>query len=191
MNVALMDLDKEISRIISMKETGFPVPSVYLDTRVSDKTSWDKLKVFLKNRLYGKVSLFQNDKEKWRSVNQDANRIRYYVQNRLMEKTKGLAIFACSYENIFYDYQFETAFENQIIINDYPHIKPLLEAGYDTQKIVAVMLDSRSARIFDIVWGGIKFEGEIEDYVPSRVRVGGGATSFVFSIMWKITSCGT
>lgn len=173
MNIALMDLDRELDKIISMRETGFPVVSVYMDTRILDKTSWDRSKIFLKNRLDGKTSLFRNDKEKWQSIKEDADRIKYYAENRLEEKTRGLAIFACSHENIFYDYQFETAFENQIIVGEYPHIKPLLEVRHDTQKIIAVMIDSRSARIFDIVRGGIKAEKKIEDYVPSRVKVGG------------------
>lgn len=173
MNITSVDLDREVSRIVAMKETDFPVISVYLNTCVSDKTSWDKAKIFLKNTLDSKIFLFQGCKEKWRSIKQDVDRIRYYVQNRLDEETRGVAIFACSYENIFYDYQFKAPFENRIIVDGYPHIKPLLEIKHETQKIIAVMLDSRSARIFDIAWGGIKFEKKIKDYVPSRVKVGG------------------
>ncbi|MFH1856591.1 MAG: Vms1/Ankzf1 family peptidyl-tRNA hydrolase [Candidatus Omnitrophota bacterium] len=169
----MLDLDREIQKVLAVKETDFPLISFYLDTRVSDKTGYEKKKVLLKHKLNNKVLLFRNENKKYQSIVKDAEKIRFYVENQIKEKTEGVAIFACSHENVFCDFQFALPFEDQIIVNGYPHIKPLLEIQHDTQKIIAVMVDSRSARIFDIACGALKLEERIEDYVPSRLKSGG------------------
>jgi peptide chain release factor subunit 1 len=174
-----MDMRSEIRKLARIEEGEFPFFSLYLNSRWDDEQQRERIRLFTKNQLK-KAHDQLKDREAWRKAAvRDHEEIEKYVDGlirRLYEEdVNGMAIFSCSGAGIFLTYPSFIPFENEFFVDSLPVLKPLVRLSSQYQNTLAVMVDTDSARLFEISVEGILSESSIENYVPGRHDQGGPA----------------
>jgi hypothetical protein len=100
-----------------------PVLSVYLNTQ-PDQHGRDNFSPFLRKELKARASTYPTESSERLSFEQDANRIRSWLETGLQRASNGAAIFACSAAGGFFEaLQFDTPVEeNQFYVYHQPHL---------------------------------------------------------------------
>jgi peptide chain release factor subunit 1 len=174
-----MDMKSEIKKLAHIEEGPYPFLSLYLDTKWDDEQQRERIRLFTKNQLK-KIHDQLKDREDWRKVFiEDQRQIERYVEGLVRraydEGVNGLAIFSCSGNGIFLIYPSIFPFENECFISDLPAIQPLVRLSSQYQNTLAVMVETDSARLFEVSLEGLMSESSIESYVPGRHDQGGWA----------------
>jgi peptide chain release factor subunit 1 len=120
------------------------------------------------------------EREDWQKIYlEDQKRIDRYVEGLFRrsydEGVNGMAIFSCSGIQTFLTYPSIIPFENEFFLSGLPTLKPLVLLSSQYQNTLAIMVDTDSARIFEISLEGLIAESSIENYVPGRHDQGGWA----------------
>ena len=174
-----MDMRSEIRKLARVEEGDYPFSSLYLNTKWDDEQQRERIRLFTKNRLKKAYDRLK-DREEWRKVfSQDQQQIEKYVDGLVRrhydEEVNGMAIFSCSGTGTFLTYPSFVPFENEFFIETLPALKPLVRLSSQYQNTLSVMVDTDSARLFEISVEGILAESSIENYVPGRHDQGGPA----------------
>jgi peptide subunit release factor 1 (eRF1) len=174
-----MDMRSEIRRLARIEEGDFPFFSLYLNTKWDDEQQRERIRLFTKNHLKKASDQLKNRPE-WRPVfPQDQQQIEKYIDGLVRrhhdEEVNGIALFSCSGTGIFLTYPSFIPFENEFHLDALPALKPLVRLSSQYQNTLAVMVDTDSARLFEISFEGILAESSIENYVPGRHDQGGPA----------------
>ena len=174
-----MDMRNEIRKLARLEETPYPFLSLYLNTKWDDEQQRERIRLFTKNQL--KRALDQlKDREDWRNaLLKDQQQIERYVERLVRrvdnEEMNGIAIFSCSGTGTFLTYPSIISFENECFISDLPILRPLVRLSSQYQNTLVVMVDTDSARLFEVSLEGLMAESSIESYVPGRHDQGGWA----------------
>jgi peptide chain release factor subunit 1 len=91
------------------------------------------------------------------------------------EKVRGIAIFSCSGNGTFLTYPSFIPFENEFFLREHPALQPLVRLSSQYQNTLTVMVDTDSAKLFEVSLEGVLGEFSIESYVPGRHDQGGPA----------------
>lgn len=174
-----MDMGNEIKRLARIEGGSSPFCSLYLNTKWDDEHQRERIRLFTKNELkkaYEKVK----DQEEWRrAFLEDQHRIEEYVEGLVRQRydaeVNGMALFSCSASGIFLTYPSSIPFQNRFFVSTSPTLKPLVYLSAQYQDTLAVMVDTDSARLFEISFEGVRSESTIESYVPGRHDQGGWA----------------
>ena len=174
-----MDMRSEIRKLARLEEGAYPFYSLYLNTKWDDEQQRERIRLFTKNQLKKAYDQLK-DREAWRKAFlQDQQQIEKYVDGLVRrhydEEANGMAIFSCSGTGTFLTYPSFIPFENDFFIEALPTLKPLVRLSSQYQNTLAVMVDTDSARLFEISFEGILAESSIENYVPGRHDQGGWA----------------
>jgi peptide chain release factor subunit 1 len=97
------------------------------------------------------------------------------VRRAYDEEVKGLAIFSCTGAKTFLTYPSVIPFENAFFLAALPSLRPLVRLSSQYQNTLAVMVDTDSAKLFEVSLEGLMAESVIENYVPGRHDQGGWA----------------
>src|SRR5687768_10051070 len=91
-------LREQLDRLTAIQPTESPVLSLYLDMRPNDngRRTWDP---FLRKVFTERPQALKGDARK--SFEQDAHRIREYLEADVRKSANGLALFACSATGFF------------------------------------------------------------------------------------------
>ncbi|MGE5486779.1 MAG: host attachment protein [bacterium] len=129
--------------------TTMPVLSVYLNTQ-PDQHGRDNFSPFLRKELKARASTYPQESPERLSFEQDAERIRSWLETGLRPSSNGAAIFACSAADGFFEaLQFDAPFEkNQLYVYHQPHLYDLAKLYDKHRSYAAVIADTNSARIF-------------------------------------------
>jgi len=174
-----MDIKSEIKKLARIEECEYPFLSLYLDTKWDDEQQRERIRLFTKNQLK-RIHDQLKDREDWRkNFIEDQKQIEKYVEGLVRraydEGVTGLAIFSCSGNGIFLIYPSIFPFENECFISDLPTIQPLVRLSSQYQNTLAVMVETDSARLFEVSLEGLMSESSVESYVPGRHDQGGWA----------------
>jgi len=174
-----MDMKSEIKKLARVEEGPYPFLSLYLDTKWDDEQQRERIRLFTKNQLK-KIQEQLKDREDWRKVfTEDQKQIEKYVEGLVRraydEGVNGLAIFSCSGNGIFLTYPSIFPFKNECFISDLPILQPLARLSSQYQNTLTVMVETDSARLFEVSLEGLISESSIESYVPGRHDQGGWA----------------
>lgn len=172
-----MDIKSEINRLARIEESPYPFVSLYLNTKQDDEQQRERIRLFTKNQLK-RIHDQLKDREDWRKTfAEDQKQIEKYVEGLVRrsydEGVNGLAIFSCSGNGVFLTYPSIVPFENECIISDLPALQPLVRLSSQYQGTLAVMVDTDSAKLFEVSLEGLMAESSIESYVPGRHDQGG------------------
>jgi peptide chain release factor subunit 1 len=174
-----MDMRSEIRKLARLEETPYPFLSLYLNTKWDDEQQRERIRLFTKNQL--KKALDQlKDREDWRNVFiKDQQQVERYVEGLVRrvynEEMNGVTVFSCSGSGTFLTYPSIISFENECFIYDLPILRPLVRLSSQYQNTLVVMVDTDSARLFEVSLEGLMAESSIESYVPGRHDQGGWA----------------
>ncbi len=174
-----MEIRTEIKKLARMEEGHFPFISLYLNTKWEDEQQRERIRLFTKNELKKGYDQLK-DQEEWRKhFIEDQQRIEKHVERLVRradeEGVNGMAIFSCSKAKLFYTYPSIIPYENQFFLSDLPVLKPLVRLSSQYQNTLGVMVETDSAKLFEISLEGLLGEFSIESYVPGRHDQGGWA----------------
>ncbi len=174
-----MEMRSEIRKLARVEEGPYPFLSLYLNTKWDDEQQRERIRLFTKNQL--KKSYDQiKQREDWRKAFlEDQKLIERYVEGLVRraydEEVKGLAIFSCTGAKTFLTYPSVIPFENAFFLSALPSLRPLVRLSSQYQSTLAVMVDTDSAKLFEVSLEGLMAESVIENYVPGRHDQGGWA----------------
>lgn len=92
--------------------------------------------------------------QKWEDLAPDLQLARQYVEQ--MSKNlpyRGLALFSCAGQDFFSALTLPLSVRDRLEVGPTPYIRPLNALASDYGRTLAVILDSRSARVFLSLWG--------------------------------------
>jgi peptide chain release factor subunit 1 len=174
-----MDMRSQIKKLARMEEGPYPFLSLYLNTKWDDEQQRERIRLFTKNELK-RIDDHLKDREDWREAFvADQQQIERFVEGLVRrvynEEVNGIALFSCSGIGTFVTYPSIIPFENECSISDLPVLKPLVRLSSQYQNTLVVMVETDSAKLFEVSLEGMTAESSIESYVPGRHDQGGWA----------------
>jgi peptide chain release factor subunit 1 len=151
-----------------------PVISLYLDARVNEVGKRNFMP-FVRKQLSERVKSYPLDSEERASVEEDFVRIMRYLEEGVRETSKGVAVFACSaLDDYFQVGQFEAHFErNRLVVSERPYLYPLARLIDQYRRYAVVLADTNRAQIFVFAAGRAVEQDSIENVKTKRTSVGG------------------
>lgn len=147
--------------------------SFYLDTTRGDEAQEDRLRLFLKDelkRVRDELSVNGHKREVERATLQ----VEEYVAKSLDPSTRGLAIFSCPAKDFFVPIELPVPLTPLVSIGTRPHLKPLAQLRQEYPPAAVVMVDAKYARIFELAFGRILYEIDLENPETPRMHDQGG-----------------
>jgi len=175
----IIDMKGEIKKLAQIEEGPFPFLSIYLNTKWDDEQQRERIRLFIKNELKKAYHQVKGNEDWERAFLEDQKLIERYVEGLVRqhyeEGVNGFAIFSSGGSKTFLTYPSIIPFENEFFLSDLPVLRPLVKLSSQYQNTLAVMVDTDSARLFEISLEGEVIESSIESYVPGRHDQGGWA----------------
>jgi peptide subunit release factor 1 (eRF1) len=155
-----------------------PVPapfiSLYLDARTNE-TGQRTFLPFVRKQLTEKGRTYAVDSTERASFEEDFVRIVRYLEDEIEPSVQGLAIFACSAANDYFQAgQFHAPFQrNQLFVLERPQVYPLARLIERYRHYAVVLADTNRAQIFVFSAGETVQKDEIENVKTKHAKVGG------------------
>jgi peptide chain release factor subunit 1 len=174
-----MEMRSEIRKLARLEEGPYPFLSLYLNTKWDDEQQRERIRLFTKNQLKKSYDQIKQQEDWRKAFLEDQKLIERYVEGLVRrahdEEVKGLAIFSCTGAKTFLTYPSVIPFENAFFLSALPSLRPLVRLSSQYQNTLAVMVDTDSAKLFEVSLEGLMAESVIENYVPGRHDQGGWA----------------
>jgi peptide subunit release factor 1 (eRF1) len=169
-----MPLEHFIDRLAAFEPQDVPVVSLYLNAQANEhgKHNYD---VFARKELSERAKTFAPDTPQRASIDEDLVRINRYLEQKIQPPTQGIAIFACSGANDFFEaLQLEAPIErNRLFVYKRPHLYPLAHLLDEYPRYAVVLADTNAAKIFVFALGKAIKRGELQNVKTKRTSVGG------------------
>lgn len=168
-------LDEKLRELAQFEPTDLPVLSLYLNTQ-ADQHGRANFDSFVRKEFKGRVATYPLRSRERDSFEADAQRIADWCKTDLHPSTNGVAIFACSGANGFFEaLQLDAPIEHhQLYVQDQPHLFTLARLRDQYPAYAAVIADTNSARIFVFgVAATIDSDTITGTKVRSRSQIGG------------------
>ncbi|NWG04100.1 MAG: hypothetical protein HXY44_14700 [Syntrophaceae bacterium] len=169
----------EIRKLAHLEEAPYPFLSLYLNTKWDDEQQRERTRLFTKNQFRKVYHQFRDREDCLDSLTKDQQQIEKYVEGLIRhlypEEMNGTAIFSCSGTGIFLTYPSIFSFKNEGFVSYLPVLRPLVQRSSQYQNALVVMVDTDSARLFEVSLEGRTTESSIKNYVPGRHDQGGWA----------------
>ena len=162
----------QLDKLAAFDPSDSPVLSLYLDMRPNEngRRTWEP---FLRKVLTERPLALKGDARK--SFEQDAERIRQYLDNDVRKSANGLAIFACSAaEGFFEAVQLDVPLDaHWLFVGSVPHLYPLMRLNDQFPRYAALVADTNSARLYVFGLGAREAEREVKNVKTRRTTMGG------------------
>ena len=167
-------LEHFVERLAAFESQDLPVVSLYLNAQ-ADQHGKHNYEVFVRKALSERARTFVPDTPERASIDEDLVRINRYLEQKIQPPTQGIAIFACSGANDFFEaLQLETPIEsNRLFVYERPHLYPLARLLDQYPRYAVVLADTNSAKIFVVALGKVIKRGELQNVKTKRTQVGG------------------
>src|SRR5262249_15171638 len=113
------------------------------------------------------------------SLARDLERLTHWGQQHLHQSGErtmpGVALFACAAADLWVEFPSPLPLEDEFTIADRPMVRQLARLDDDYTNALLVLVDSRTARIYEVVLGGFLAETDFASEVPGRHKQGGWA----------------
>ena len=142
-----MPLEELLQRLVKGAPGNHSFLTAYLDLR-PDASGKKTYPVFLKSRLSELAARFPPHSQEQSCFVKDSKQIQRFLEEKLDPSWKGIAIFSCASEDLFFPFPMPQPPANRLEATPCPLLFPLLRYSdlYRTYGIVAA--DSRQARLF-------------------------------------------
>src|SRR5687768_8841099 len=169
-----MALEHFVERLAAFESQDLPVVSLYLNAQ-ADEHGQHNYDPFVRKELSERAKTFASDTPQRASIDEDLVRINRYLEEKIQLPTQGIAIFACSGANAFFEaLQLEAPIEhNRLFIYDRPHLYPLARLLDQYPRYAVVLADMNAAKIFVFALGQAVKRREIQNVKTKRTQVGG------------------
>ena len=151
--------------------------SLYLNTQWRDPHQHEQVTAFLRTHLRQAGLLTFDAAAASQSLREDLQRMAQWDMRLFRENSErhepGAALFACSGADLWMEFASPMPFENEFTIADRPALRQLARLDDDYGATLVALVDSRSARICEVVFGGLQSETDMTGDVPGRHQQGG------------------
>jgi len=161
----------ELKEIAKMTTGDAYFVSLYLNTNPITNTK-NNYVIHVKNML--KKTTEQVDKAVIKRIQEDLKKINAYVLANKRIFKKGLAILTSQEKGFWKEFHLSLPIKNEIIIDNSPYVKPLLDILDNYQRYAILLVGKDSARLFIIHLGEIEEYTEVHTAdVPGKHKKGG------------------
>jgi len=166
--------DPIMERVLRFEPTPAPVISLYLDARVNEHGQRTFMP-FVRKQLNERVKSYDVQSEERQSFDEDFVRIMRYLEEEVPTTVQGIAIFACSAANDWFEVgDFEAPFDrNQVFISDRPHLYPLARLMDEYRRYAVVLADTNRAQIFVFAGRQAVERQDVQNVKTKHSKVGG------------------
>src|SRR5256714_5890217 len=170
--------DQLLERLLNFEPAPAPVISLYLDAR-ADQHGQHTFLPFVRKQLNERSKTYENQSKERLSFEEDFVRITRYLEGQVPASVQGLAIFACSLADDWFEVgQFEAPFErNRLFVSDRPHLYPLARLIDQYRRYAVVLADTNRAQIFVFAAGRAVEREQLENVKTKHAKVGGWSQS--------------
>lgn len=168
------DLNDQLDQLALFEPCNLPVISLYLNTQ-PDQHGRANFESFVRKEFAARANSFPKRSEERTSFESDAERIQEWLKTELRPSANGVAIFACSAKDGFFQaMQLDAPIdEHQLYVYHQPHLYTLARLFDQYPRYIAVVADTNTARIFVFGLRSEEGQGEIKNEKTSRTQVGG------------------
>lgn len=166
--------ERLLEKLLAYEPESGPFVSLYLDARV-DQNGKRNLMPIVRKQLNERAKTYDNHTAEQENFEKDSARIINYLENGVPTTAQGLAIFACSAANDYFEAgEFDAPFErNRLFVSDRPHVYPLARLIDRYRRFAVLLADTNRARIFVFATGKTVEEQTVENVKTKRTSVGG------------------
>lgn len=162
---------EELKEIAKMRAEGSYFVSLYLNVNPMTNVK-DNYVIHVKNML--KRTGENLDKLVLKKISGDLDKIESYILSNKRVFKRGLAILSSQENRFWKEFHVAVPFKNEIIVDNTPYIKPLLDILDNYQRYAILLVDKESARIFLVHLGEIEEYTEVHSAdVPGKHKKGG------------------
>ncbi|OGI03035.1 MAG: hypothetical protein A2104_01825 [Candidatus Melainabacteria bacterium GWF2_32_7] len=150
-------IKQKLEYLSKLPETDYPFISLYMNIHSHQLFEQaEKNRIFLKDSFGKSFNQLKSEsnRDKWVTFLNDEKKIIDYINNNLDSRAHGVAIFACNRMGIFEVFQSLMPFDNNFIIDTFPHLRQLAYQIDEYENTLVIMLDSKYSRIFNVKLGG-------------------------------------
>jgi peptide chain release factor subunit 1 len=163
-----------LDQLLIFEPVPAPFISIYLDARTNE-TGQRTFLPFVRKHLTEKGRSYAADSPERASLEEDFVRILRYLEDEIEPSVQGLAIFACSAANDYFQAgQFQAPFQrNQLFVLERPQVYPLARLIERYRHYAVVLADTNRAQIFVFSAGETVQKDEIKNVKTKHAKVGG------------------
>jgi len=162
---------KELKEIAGIHSEGAFFVSFYLNVNPMTNVK-DNYAIHVKSMLKQKAD--QLDKAVMKKVGSDFEKIESYILTNKKIFRKGLAVLSSQEKNFWKEFHLAVPFKNEVIVDNTPYIKPLLDILDNYPRYAILLVDKESARLFRVHLGEIEEYAEMHSAdVPGKHKKGG------------------
>jgi peptide subunit release factor 1 (eRF1) len=159
--------------LAALEPSPFPFISLYLSLTPNQNGREDHHQ-FVRKVFNERARGFGEESPERQSFEQDAEKIRQYLESEIEASCNGLAIFASAGSDFFEAIPLEAPFENhELVIGSVPHLYPLAKLIDTYPRYAAVMLDTNKARILVFGLARTERDEKIQNEKTRRSQKGG------------------
>jgi peptide chain release factor subunit 1 len=162
---------EELREISKMRGEGAYFVSLYLNVNPMTNVK-NNYVIHVKNML--KDTAEKLDKAVMKKITEDLEKINSYILTNKRVLKKGLAILSSQEKKFWKEIHLSVPLKNEIIVDNTPYIKPLLDILDNYQRYAILLVGKESARLFLVHLGEIEEYTEVHsDDVPGKHKKGG------------------
>lgn len=167
-------LREEVNRLAAFESQGLPVTSLYLNL-TADQHGRDEYDTFCRKAFADQLKGFAEGSAGRASLDRDIERIESYLANEVPPSAAGVAIFASSGADGFFEaFLLEAPLDQHALyIDTVPHLYPLVRLIDQFPRYAAVRIDTNHARILVFALGGLEKRTEVTNVKTRRHSMGG------------------
>jgi hypothetical protein len=166
-----VELRGRLAELARRPPSGRPVVSVYLNTRWTDESQRERVRIFLKNQLREARAATAG-----RAAGEDLDWIeaqgRRLIEQTTLPDASGVALFAGG-DGLREILPVRVAFEDTFVVAEVPHLRPLATAADEIVPALVVFVDGVHARLLPLTAVGPGQETRLESAVEGRHRATG------------------
>jgi peptide subunit release factor 1 (eRF1) len=174
-----MEITQALRQLARFSAGTLPVVSIYLNTQWRDQHQRERAATFLQRHLRQARSLPVESAEARKSLEDDLARIMDWqgtlLRGAVETSMPGQALFACRGADLWVELPAPLPFEDEFTIADRPALRQLARLDEDYTNALVVLVDSHTARICEVVLGGLLTETDFAREFPGRHKQGGWA----------------
>ena len=168
-----MDVQARLAELARRAPNARPVVSVYLNTRWSDESQRERVRIFLKNHLREARAATDG-----RAADEDLDWIdaqgRRLIDGTAFPEASGVALFAGG-DELRETLPVRVTFEDTFVVNNAPFLRPLAAAADEIVPALVVFVDGVHARLLALTPAGPGDELVLESAVEGRHHATGWA----------------
>jgi peptide chain release factor subunit 1 len=165
-------LRAQLDRLAAFEPVAAPVISLYLDMR-PDQQGRDNYSTFTRKCFPSQSAALHGHARN--AFDADVEKIKAYLEREVLPSANGLAIFACSPADGFFEaVQLAAPIDSHwLFVGSVPHLYPLARLNDQFPRYAALLVTTNAARIFVFGLGVTEAERQVTNTKTRRTTMGG------------------